>query len=61
MLPGPLAMDYGSKVPKHMGVSPGAGTPAINPNSHGAAGIPNPTKSAFQIFILPQCFQLINR
>jgi len=39
MFPGPPAMDNGSKVPMHMGVSPDAETPTINPNSSDTGGI----------------------
>lgn len=41
MFPGPPAMVNGSKVPKHMGVSRDAETPAINPNPNEYTGIPN--------------------
>ena len=41
MFPGPPAMANGSNVPKHMGVSRDAETPAINPNPNEFTGIPN--------------------
>jgi len=41
MLQGPPGMANGSKVPKHMGVSPDAETPAISPYANGIAGIPD--------------------
>ena len=41
IFPGPPTMANGSKLPKHMGVSHDAKTPAINPNPNEFTGIPN--------------------
>jgi len=41
MFPGPPAMVDGAKAPKDMGVSHDTQTPALNPNSHGIAAIPD--------------------